>query len=646
MNSFNPGRASVPVTQVEISVSCRNLRDMDTFSKSDPLCVLKMKDFRSQSYREVGRTEQIKDTLNPDFVKKFIVQYFFEERQLLRFELYDVDSHSARLDDHDYLGIYEVSLGELVSAQGSTNKPLKGNGHGNFGTISIRVEEVSTNKDEITMQFKATNLDKKDFFGKSDPFLVFYRANEDQSFTICHKTEEVKNNLNPTWRPFCVSLQALCNGDKDRSVKVECYDWNSSGSHEIIGEFITNVRELEKGPGTHNVYQVVNTKKKAKKKSYQNSGQVHLISSKVTPVYSFLDYIKGGMQMNFTVAIDFTASNGHPRQPSSLHFLNPHQPNQYAAAIQAVGEIVQDYDSDKLFPVLGFGARLPDGKVHHEFALNFNPNNPYCNGVDGILQAYYNCLPQVELYGPTNFSPVINHVARFAAPIRDGSSYFVLLIITDGVITDMPQTVKSIVEASSLPMSIIIVGVGNADFEAMDELDSDNKRLGYNGKYAEQDIVQFVPFREFIGGKYGNNIQMSKGYLAKEVLAEIPDQVTRYMKKRGIVPKPPPPYQPPASGAPVPNAAPQGAHAAPPQYNQSPAPAAPPQYNQTSANVPPYPSPGGYPIQTSANVPPYPSPGGYPNQYNASPQGGPPPYSTPAPPNVQLPTRASAPPPP
>ena len=49
--------------------------------------------------------------------------------------------------------------------------------------------------------------------------------------------------------------------------------------------------------------------------------------------------------MNFTVAIDFTASNGNPSSPSSLHYLNPYgTPNQYAAAIQAVGNIIQDYD--------------------------------------------------------------------------------------------------------------------------------------------------------------------------------------------------------------------------------------------------------------------------------------------------------------
>lgn len=41
-------------------------------------------------------------------------------------------------------------------------------------------------------------------------------------------------------------------------------------------------------------------------------------------------------------------------------------------------------------------------------------------------------------------------------------------------------------------MSVIIVGVGNEDFSAMEQLDGDDKRLSHNGVYAERDIVQFV----------------------------------------------------------------------------------------------------------------------------------------------------------
>lgn len=51
--------------------------------------------------------------------------------------------------------------------------------------------------------------------------------------------------------------------------------------------------------------------------------------------------------------------------------------------------IIQDYDSDKQFPVLGFGARLPpDGRLSHEFFVNMNPTNPYCNGVAGTISRF------------------------------------------------------------------------------------------------------------------------------------------------------------------------------------------------------------------------------------------------------------------
>ena len=62
--------------------------------------------------------------------------------------------------------------------------------------------------------------------------------------------------------------------------------------------------------------------------------------------------------------------------------------------------------------------------------------------ISGVLAAYKGCISRIQLYGPTNFAPTINHVARIASQFRDGSQYFILLIITDGIITDMPQTKK------------------------------------------------------------------------------------------------------------------------------------------------------------------------------------------------------------
>ena len=65
-------------------------------------------------------------------------------------------------------------------------------------------------------------------------------------------------------------------------------------------------------------------------------------------------------------------------------------------------------------------------------------------------------------------------IARDANVGEENQEYYVLMVATDGVITDMQQTISSIVNASDLPLSIVIVGVGNADFDKMDVLVSAN----------------------------------------------------------------------------------------------------------------------------------------------------------------------------
>jgi len=81
-----------------------------------------------------------------------------------------------------------------------------------------------------------------------------------------------------------------------------------------------------------------------------------------------------------------------------LHFIASVTPNQYEQALTAVMEIIQDYDSDHMFPVLGFGARLPPhGQVSHEFFVNMCPDNPYCNGITGMVQNK-NCIGTCRMH--------------------------------------------------------------------------------------------------------------------------------------------------------------------------------------------------------------------------------------------------------
>jgi hypothetical protein len=90
----------------------------------------------------------------------------------------------------------------------------------------------------------------------------------------------------------------------------------------------------------------------------------------------------------------------------------------------------------------------------------------------------------------------------------------------------MMATIGILVQLSQYPISIIIVGVGNADFQMMEELDSDGGPLrDAYGNFASRDIVQFVKFSDY---------QNDSARLAAEVLREVPDQFLGYMENKGI----------------------------------------------------------------------------------------------------------------
>ncbi|XP_037666816.1 RNA-binding protein 12 isoform X2 [Choloepus didactylus] len=516
------------VTLVQLSISCDHLIDKDIGSKSDPLCVL-LQDAGGGTWVELGRTERVRNCSNPEFSKTLQLEYHFEIVQKLRFGIYDIDNKTPELGDDDFLGGAECSLGQIVSSQILTLPlMLKAGKPAGQGTITVSAQELKDSR-VVTMEVEARNLDKKDFLGKSDPFLEFFRQG-DGKWHLTYRSEVIKNNLNPTWKRFSVPLQHFCGGDPSTPIQVQCLDYDSDGSHDLIGTFQASLAQLQAVPAK---FECIHPEKQQKKKSYKNSGTICVKICQVETEYSFLDYVMGGCQINFTVGIDFTGSNGDPSSPDSLHYLSPSGVNEYLTALWSVGSVVQDYDSDKLFPAFGFGAQVPpDWQVSHEFALNFNPTNPYCTGIQGIVDAYRQALPQVRLYGPTNFAPIINHVARFAAQAAHqgtASQYFVLLLLTDGAVTDVEATHKALVHASHLPMSVIIVGVGSADFEAMEQLDADGGPLHTrSGEVAARDIVQFVPYCRFQNAP--------REALAQNVLAEVPTQLVSYFKAQGWAP--------------------------------------------------------------------------------------------------------------
>ncbi|XP_065852861.1 protein BONZAI 3 [Euphorbia lathyris] len=536
---FRSRGAPALFTQIELSLSASKLLDRDITSKSDPMAVVYIKKSDGK-LEEVGRTEVILNNLNPSWIEKITIAYRFEIVQQLVFHIYDVDTEyhnkpvkSVKLNDQQFLGEASCVLSEVVTKQNRTltlnlqNRNRNGLSR-NLGTLTINAEETVASRSAIELTFRCSSLENKDLLSLSDPFLRISRMVENGgSIPIC-KTEVVNNNLNPVWKTVHLSMQQFAS--KENPLVIECFDFNSSGNHVLIGKLQKSVADLENLYRERTGANFLLPSRRGRGHDKVLKGQLFVDHFLEKEQYSFLDYISSGFELNFMVAVDFTASNGNPRSSDSLHYIDPSGClNSYQRAIMEVGEVIQFYDSDRRFPAWGFGGTTPTG-VSHCFNLNGSPTDFEVDGVGGIMAAYASALNNVSLAGPTLFGKVIDTAAQVATQsLSTGNKYFVLLIITDGVLTDLQETKNALVKASDLPLSVLIVGVGAADFTQMEILDADEgcRLESSTGRVATRDIVQFVPMREVHSGQIS---------VVQALLEELPGQFLSYMRCRDIKP--------------------------------------------------------------------------------------------------------------
>ena len=448
------------------------------------------------------------------FGSNFGINYFFEKEQILKGNLFE---------NKNVISDFNITLGQIMGSKGLTKKiPLKNkNDDSNICNLIFEVKKRGENEILTFSLFKiAINLNyKKIFFNnRANIFYVIKTFNDGKNWRPLYKSNETDLNFNTNFIFDEIKLETYL---KDNKINFEVYLSNG----ELIGNAISNTNEL------------LNNSQQNKLTTLEIDNNENFpigffnINYNVIKKYSFIDYLKSGMQINMEIAIDYTASNGPPTHPTSLHYMNGNCPNDYEKAISSCCSIVSYYDDDQIFPLYGFGGVPPNNnnKVSHCFNVNLR-DNPDIEGLNNIIPFYKKSLEIIKLSGPTFFAPVIKNVYNKLVNNKNDpdyiNHYFILMILTDGIINDMDETSDILVECAFVPLSVIIIGIGNANFENMDTLDGDDVILtNSKGEKTKRDLVQFVEFNKFKKFIDGNNTNKD---LAEEVLKEIPRQVEEY----------------------------------------------------------------------------------------------------------------------
>lgn len=499
---------------IEIHVACKNLIHVKTADNFNVLVVLQILD--ENRWPEISRTEIITGDPNPFFVKVFRAMYNFEIVQPLRFSVYSLDHPDVPISNDKLIGIGQTDVHTLVQSITSETIINLADNKGSFsGQLILTSEQIQQSLEIISASIRLRNLSKMRTFSKNYPYTIIYRTLGDKKDIPILRTEVYEKAFSCKFSPFEISMSSFCLGNAETNIKIVVYDHREKAADKEIGSYLTTFSSILKNPNEEHVI---------KNSTGKNVGHFSFSDFTILSHTTFLDYLRQGLQLNLVTAIDFTASNNSPSDPNSLHYCGNGQTSPYESCIWSVGRIVCPYDTDQLFPVYGFGGKI-DGKKHFYFPLNFDAENPCVHGLNEIINVYRSALAKVTLCGPTLLSPVIKAVQKMAdEAYKKSKTYTILLLITDGKINDFREAKDSIVAASNSPMSIIIIGVGFADFEDMKKLDSDDNLLvSSKGVSAVRDIAQFVPFYQ---------CATSDGtLLAEEVLNEIPKQVQEFCEK-------------------------------------------------------------------------------------------------------------------
>ena len=480
--------------KVKLNIELKNVQSSSNYI----VTFLIYKDKNHETYNNEGTTEQAsKDENNTiKFSKFFSMEYYFEKEQPLGFQINGSET-------------IQTTLGNIMGSRGQ--KLIKKTRDGS--DLVIQGNKLSNIRLNIKIEGNISGSGQ----GMGISYLITYLGTSTNPSNNSIYRSEITTYLPVSFTKTSIPSYILApDGNFENNV--------------VSVELTDNIHKKSLGQISQNFSKFLYSSNTI------NFGQSNVATFKFTSekVHSFIDYLRGGMQINLTIGIDFTGSNGDPKSYSSLHYIS-NDLNQYEKAIKTCGDIVAYYDYDQLFPVYGYGFKFKSSSnVYHCYPINENEQDPNINTIDGVLAQYRKFIDKIVLYGPTCFAPLINELNKSVKEdLKEGKemNYNILMILTDGIIGDMQDTINALVEASFLPISVIIIGIGNGNFDKMDILDADDNPLyDSNKRKADRDLVQFVPFNKF------NNDPVK---LAEEVLEEVPRQVVEYYQHKNISPSDP-----------------------------------------------------------------------------------------------------------
>merc|ERR1711907_77315 len=245
----------------------------------------------------------------------------------------------------------------------------------------------------------------------------------------------------------------------------------------------------------------------------------------------------GAERPGLILGLDFTESNQRSGDSTfggkSLHTVldTPDFPEQnpYRHTLRVVMEALTD-PRDKI-NAFGFG----DKNAADVRCFPFRRDGQACEGFEQVLQRYDVIADGIQMGEVGSLAPVINEAIKI---VRASQRFHVLVMITDGQISDddtsffSGDTIKAIVDASELPLSIVIVGVGDGPWDTMQNFSRSLPKRRFDNMHFVQYNNSIPELRD--QSTIATSLKKASMRLAADALAKVPKQY-RFVHKKSLV---------------------------------------------------------------------------------------------------------------
>jgi len=453
-----------------------------------------------------GETEACQDTVEVDFKTAFILYYHFERKQHIRLEILSNEQKCW-----EPISSITTNLGEIIGTKDQTVVFRISSKAGAHGKLVVRVEKVPDNNSTAFIDISARKLSSssKWFSGGAGSFYyVLNRVVDSEESMEVYKSEVIKKNVNPKWAPFKVSMEALCQNQRDTTLRIQIFCHKYFG-FKLFGQCEFTVEELIQLKTTEGVLSKPNKKKKY---GFLEVNSFHLGDNP-----TLADFFRDGFKLNLVMGIDFAPSKGPSNDDSA------NQDADLRTTLYNVYETLSPYLPDKKAAFYGIAGK-PSGCAEpgKNFTLSGNHSDPWISGLERLKGAV-NRVTNVDNLAAL-FEPLIEKAVKQAKQSKATGSkeYTVVVILTKGSIHDVETTLKSLLGCDVLPISILILGIGEKRFDKLELFEKE-------GFFLPADKVK----RPFIHFWKSGNFDSTET-MVEESLKEIPSQLLEYMKMSDI----------------------------------------------------------------------------------------------------------------